>query len=66
LVLTMLFVGVVGAILGSFVTADPIWLRAVGSVLGGSFSSVLSVVIYHDLREAKEGIGVESLAAIFD
>jgi len=65
-VLTTLFIGVVGAIVGAFATPDPIWFRAIGSVLGGMFLSVLSVVIYHDLREAKEGIGVESLAAIFD
>lgn len=41
-------------------------LRAIGTVLGGLMGSVLPVVIYHDLRESKEGIGLEQLASSFD
>jgi hypothetical protein len=36
-----------------------------GSVVG-SFASVLSIVVYHDLRVAKEGIDTDSIAAVFD
>jgi hypothetical protein len=29
-------------------------------------TSAFSVVIYHDLRESKEGIGLDQLASVFD
>jgi hypothetical protein len=66
LVVVVLLFGVVGAIFGAFIGTDSIWFRAFGAILNSTLSCVLSVVIYHDLREAKEGIGIESLAAIFD
>jgi hypothetical protein len=31
-----------------------------------AFSAVLSAVIYHDLRVAKEGIDLDTLANVFD
>ena len=36
-----------------------------GTVVGQAFSAVLSAVIYHDLRVAKEGVDVEKLADVF-
>ena len=41
-------------------------VRGVAAVLGGIMGSVLPVVIYHDLHESKEGIGLEQLAGSFD
>jgi hypothetical protein len=35
-------------------------------VLFTSFFCVLPIVLYHELREAKEGIGLEEIAAVFD
>jgi hypothetical protein len=40
--------------------------RGIGAVLGGMMGSVLPIVIYHDLRATKEGIGLEQLASVFD
>jgi hypothetical protein len=31
-----------------------------------AFKSVVGVVLYHDLRAAKEGINTERIAAVFD
>jgi hypothetical protein len=31
-----------------------------------AFSNIMSVVIYHDLRAAKEGVDIESIASVFD
>jgi len=36
------------------------------SVLIGAFGAVLSAVIYHDLRVAKEGVDIDKLANVFD
>ncbi len=36
-----------------------------GTVVAQAFSAVLSAVIYHDLRVAKEGVDVERLADVF-
>ena len=32
----------------------------------GSFNAVVPAVAYHDLRKAKEGLGIEELAKVFD
>ena len=31
-----------------------------------TFSAITAVVIYHDLRAAKEGLGIERISAVFD
>jgi hypothetical protein len=36
------------------------------SVVLGALNATLNAVIYHDLRRAKEGIGIEDLAKVFD
>jgi hypothetical protein len=41
--------------------ANLIW-----SALVGAFSAILGVVIYHDLRVAKEGVDTDQIAAVFD
>lgn len=35
-------------------------------VVSTAFAAVLSAVIYHDLRVAKEGVGLDTLASVFD
>jgi hypothetical protein len=40
-------------------------IRGVFSAAFGSLLSVWSVVAYHELRESKEGIGLEQLASVF-
>lgn len=35
-------------------------------VISTAFGAVLSAVIYHDLRMAKEGIDLDTLASVFD
>ena len=71
----LLLVGIIGAICSAVISAI---LGVVGGtlVLGigrfiwqavfGAFTAVLTAVIYHDLRAAKEGIDVERMAAVFD
>jgi hypothetical protein len=61
---TGLFIGGTSAALGgtpAAVTASLIW-----SAIWGSFSAVVIVVTYHDLRVAKEGINTEQIVAVFD
>ena len=38
----------------------------VWQALYGAFSAIVVVVLYHDLRVAKEGVDVERIAAVFD
>ncbi len=45
-------------------TAAP-WLLVVVLTLVASFVSVWPAVLYHELRETKEGIGLEQLASVF-
>ena len=56
--------GGVGAYLGGFlgyrIGAMPV------SILIYAFFSVLAAVVYHDLRVAKEGVDVDTLAGVFD
>jgi hypothetical protein len=40
--------------------------RGLWQVVWSTFNNVLSVVIYHDLRVAKEGVDIESIASVFD
>lgn len=37
-----------------------------GAVLVASYFVVLPIVLYHELREAKEGIGLDEIAAVFE
>jgi branched-subunit amino acid transport protein AzlD len=39
---------------------------AAGQWLAASLTCVLPIVLYHDLRETKEGIGIEELLQVFD
>src|SRR5262249_48245058 len=51
------------------VSMSPIAAIAVQGILQGvwsAFNNILSVVIYHDLRAAKEGADIESIASVFD
>jgi hypothetical protein len=32
----------------------------------GAFYAICVVVTYHDLRAAKEGVGIDQIAAVFD
>src|SRR5262249_49898 len=41
-------------------------VRAVFEGAWFAFSNIMSVVIYHDLRAAKEGADIESIASVFD
>ena len=42
------------------------FLIVIFSILLGSLGAVASAVGYHDLRESKEGVGIEELAKVFD
>jgi hypothetical protein len=35
-------------------------------VLGNSYFTVYSAILYHDLRAVREGIGIDEIAAVFD
>ena len=70
-----LIVAVVGGIVNA--TISGVGTLVLGPVLAafnafpfgcfiGSFGSVLSIVVYHDLRVAKEGIDTDQIAAVFD
>ena len=41
-------------------------VRWAWTVLGSSYYTVFSAILYHDLRAAKEGIGIEEIAGVFD
>lgn len=67
----LLAIGVLGFIVnfaiqksGSYSTI--ILLSLVVDVIGASFSGVFAGVVYYNLRAAKEGIGIEALAKVFD
>lgn len=67
--------GIIGSVIGAVV-------GAVGGAIGGKtgiaiaqyvvqlfligFQAILTVVIYHDLRVAKEGVDTETIASVFD
>lgn len=55
--------GVARAIGGPIVAIIVVWFW---SALLGAFNAVLAVVIYHDLRVAKEGVSTDQIAAVFD
>ena len=64
---------VVIALVGAFVLAKIGGVGLVGQtlsfawqVVSTAFGAVLSAVIYHDLRMAKEGIDLDTLASVFD
>ena len=68
---TLIFGGIAQSILGNVARglggqgAALTVLVAWGAVYG-AFSAVLAVVIYHDLRVAKEGVSTDQIAAVFD
>ncbi len=69
--LLLTLVGGVASVFIKFVLTAA--LPIVGIVASGlwqgvfsAFNNVLSVVIYHDLRVAKEGVDIESIASVFD
>jgi len=41
-------------------------VKLIWSALFGAFSAILVVVIYHDLRVAKEGVDTDQIAAVFE
>jgi hypothetical protein len=55
--------GVARVIGGPMVAIIVVWFW---SALLGAFNAVLAVVIYHDLRVAKEGVSTDQIAAVFD
>jgi hypothetical protein len=61
-------VGIVGGIIagGSSVALIAAIVGALSQVLTSSLVAVAAAVVYHDLRLAKEGIGIEELASVFD
>ena len=50
---------------GSLATVAVV-LTFLGTVVGQAFGAVLSAVVYHDLRVAKEGVDIERLTNVFD
>ena len=46
--------------------APALFLSGIWQGAWSAFTNVLSVVVYHDLRAAKEGAGIESIASVFD
>jgi hypothetical protein len=64
LVVNEIVAQVLNAILGEGITGaivNLLWLA-----LASAYQSIVVAVIYHDLRAAKEGIGVERIAQVFD
>jgi hypothetical protein len=41
-------------------------LKVIWEALLGAYNAILVVVIYHDLRVAKEGVGTDQIAAVFE
>jgi hypothetical protein len=40
--------------------------KLIWGALFGAYSAILVVVIYHDLRVAKEGVDTDQIAAVFE
>jgi hypothetical protein len=70
----MIVLAIVGGIGGSMVGMTTV---AAGATIGvvakviwhaffGAYSAILAVVIYHDLRVAKEGVDTDQIAAVFE
>ena len=70
----ILVVGIVGGIIGAVAGAIGATFGLVGiaivqylvQAIVGVYGAVLIIVLYRDLRVAKEGIGTEQIAAVFD
>jgi len=58
------FIGIVSTIFGSAIL--DIVLRATISTFGAGLGSILIALIYARLREIKEGVSVDQIAAVFD
>lgn len=64
-------VGILGAVVNAIALAFHNWMafaivQYLFQALVIAFKSVVGVVLYHDLRAAKEGINTERIAAVFD
>jgi len=42
------------------------YIELLSSVVTGSFSAVVSAMVYHDLRNVKDGVDVEELIRVFE
>jgi hypothetical protein len=70
----MIVLAIVGGIGGSMVgmttfAAGPtigVVAKVIWHAFFGAYSAILAVVIYHDLRVAKEGVDTDQIAAVFD
>jgi hypothetical protein len=72
---TWLLLAIAGAILGAVVSALVGLTGNTGLVMAGSlawsalasaFGIIFTVVVYHDLRVAKEGVDIRQIAAVFE
>jgi hypothetical protein len=57
---------VIVALLTAVAPAAGIAVSGLWQGIWSAFNNVLGVVIYHDLRVAKEGVDIESIASVFD
>ena len=68
----ILLVAIIAAVVGAVLTRlggggiMGLLLHFVWQIVSTAFGAVLVAVVYHDLRVAKEGIDIESLANVFD
>jgi hypothetical protein len=71
----IMLIGIPAAIIGAVIGAalglsGNAGLAILGTLIwsgvSGAFSAIFAVVTYHDLRVAKEGIGTQQIAAVFD
>lgn len=70
----MLILFAIGAVAGGllavlFLQVSPIAAiaaKGLWQVVATTFGTIMTVMIYHDLRVAKEGVDVESIASVFD
>ena len=73
LALSLVTVAVVGAIIAALIAAAGEGAGGMAAIIVGflalvvveAFAAVLSAVVYHDLRAAKEGVDIEQLANVF-
>jgi hypothetical protein len=56
--------GRVGAMVGDWILLTIAYFTV--QVIAQSFGAVLSAVVYHDLRVAKEGVDIDTIASVFD
>jgi len=75
IVVAMVAFGVIGALIGMGLLAAPETLgrlvllgivTVIITAIVTAYFNVMTAMIYHDLRVAKEGVGTEEIAAVFD